>query len=374
MKEKDLYAILGVSRTASIDEIRKAYRKLARKHHPDVNPGSTAAEERFKEVSQAHDILSDPEKRTRYDEFGMAGMQAGFDADRTRQARSRQRTSGPRGGTRRAASYAGYTNFEDIFGDIFGEWGYQGGQHRGADLESELEIEFLDAVRGRSTTISINRAAPCRVCSGSGVDMAAATTCPSCGGEGRQRIGRGPVAFTRACERCGGLGRINPKACASCAGAGQQAATERLTVHIPAGVETGSRVRVAGKGNPGVGGGRQGDLFIAVRVRLHPILDRRGADLYMDLPVTVGEVVHGTTITVPTPDGDVRVRIPSGSQAGRQLRVKRYGVPHLRGKGRGDLYLRLAVQVPDQHPESVIEASHGLDAGYSRNPRDGLRL
>ena len=333
MKEKDLYAILVVSRTASIDEIRKAYRKLARKHHPDVNPGSTAAEERFKEVSQAHDIFSDPEKRTRYDEFGMAGMQAGFDADRTRQARSRQRTSGPRGGTRRAASYAGYTNFEDIFGDIFGERGYQGGQHRGADLESELEIEFLDAVRGRSTTISINRAAPCRVCSGSGVDMAAATTCPSCGGEGRQRIGKGPVAFTGACVRCGGLGRINPKACATCAGAGQQAATERLTVHIPAGVETGSPFGLPERATPVLVAVDRAtcslpSVFVSIR-----ILDRRGDDLYMDLPVTVGEVVHGTTITVPTPDGDVRVSIPSGSQAGRQLRVKRYGVPHLRGEG-----------------------------------------
>jgi molecular chaperone DnaJ len=373
MSEKDLYAALGVPRTATADEIKKAYRKLARKHHPDVNPGNKKAEERFKEISHAYDVLGDADKRKLYDEFGDAGMQAGFDPARAREqqneARRWQETMG------RDSGFGGYSSFEDVFGDIFRgreEWS---GPERGADVESELEIGLLDAVRGLSTTIDLRRRAPCDVCGGAGVDPASTTTCPDCGGQGHIRVGKGPVAFTRQCPRCGGRGKVGSRPCQKCGGAGHVETSERLNVRIPPGVSDGSRVRVAGKGSAGTGGASGGDLYIRVRVRPHPLLERRAEDLYMDLPVTVSEAMLGASVAVPTPDGGtVRLRVPEGSQSGRLLRVKGHGVPHLKGGGRGDFYLRLAVQVPDGRPESAVEAARALDSAYSRDPREGLRL
>jgi molecular chaperone DnaJ len=378
MKDEDLYAVLGVARTASADEIKKAYRKLARKYHPDVNPGNTAAEERFKEISEAHDVLIDPEKRKLYDEFGKAGVQAGFDAEKARGARDRmhewQEFRGSWGEEPRRPGFGGYSRFEDIFGDIFGEQARPGASIRGSDLESELEIDLLQAVRGMSTAVSVQRAEPCPTCGGAGVDTAEATTCPECKGSGRSGVGKGPVAFTRACPHCGGVGRVGVKPCPSCGGSGAIARQERLNVRIPPGVDTGSRVRVAGKGGLGANGGQPGDLYIVIRVRPHPLLERRGDDLYMDLPVTVGEALAGASIEVPTPEGAVRVRVPAGSQAGRLLRVRRQGVPQLKGDGRGDLYLRLVVRVPDRSDDAILEASRALEGGYTRPPREGLRL
>jgi molecular chaperone DnaJ len=206
------------------------------------------------------------------------------------------------------------------------------------------------------------------------VDATDAATCTDCGGRGRLRVGKGPVAFTRTCPRCGGQGKTGTRPCGQCGGSGQRLGTERLTVHIPPGVDTGSRVRVAGKGAAGDGGGPAGDLFIHVRVRPHPLLERRGDDLHMDLPLTLPEAVLGATIQVPTPDGEVRVRVPPGSQTGRQLRVKGHGVPHLRGKGRGDLYLRIVIHAPDELGDAVREAVRRLEPAYGRNPRQDLRL
>lgn len=374
MEDKDLYATLGVPRTASTDEIKKAYRRLARKHHPDVNPGNADAGERFKRISEAYDVLGDPEKRKLYDEFGLAGVQAGFNAEQARAHRAGAAFRGWETGTGPAGGFGGYSTFEDLFGDIIGERGFAGRPEPGADVESEIEIDLLDAVRGRSTTISLQRAEACSACSGLGTDVSNATTCSECGGRGRVRVGKGPVAFTRACARCAGLGKTGTRPCAECGGRGQHLVTERLNVHIPAGVDTGSRVRVAGKGGVGVRGGPPGDLFIRVRVRPHPLLERRGDDLFMDLPLTVPEAVFGATIQVPTPDGEVRVRVPAGSQTGRQLRVKGRGVQHLRGKGRGDLYLRLVVHVPEKIDDAVREAVRGIEPGYVKNPRQDLRL
>lgn len=371
MTEKDLYAVLGVVRTASADEIRKAYRKLARAHHPDVNPGNREAEERFKAVSEAYDILGDPEKRKLYDEFGMASAQAGFDAAQARA--QREQAAEWRRRAREPEGFGHYSSFEDVFGDIFGGGG-ESGEARGADAESELTIDLLDAVRGLSTDLTIQRQDNCAVCDGSGADPASSSSCPDCHGSGRLRVGKGPMAFTRVCSRCSGAGRVATRPCATCGGSGRRVASERLTVHIPAGVDTGSRVRVAGKGGPGAGGGPAGDLYIRVTVRPHSLLERRGDDLYMDLPVTVSEAVLGAAIEVPTPDGPVRVKVPAHSQAGRQLRVKGRGVPQLRGGGRGDLYLRLVVHVPDRESAAAADAARALDVAYSRPPRDGWRL
>jgi molecular chaperone DnaJ len=384
MKEKDLYAVLGVAKTASQDEIKKSYRKLARKHHPDVNPGNRAAEERFKEISEANDILGDEQKRKLYDEFGMAGVQSGFDADQARayreQAQAWQSGAGPRGGQtwRTTGDFGGgmggYTNFEDLFGDIFAEREARERPARGGDAETELEIGLLDALRGISTDISIQRPELCPTCQGSGADPASATTCPECDGKGQVRVGKGPVAFNRTCPRCGGAGKVSAKPCPTCGGAGQRVTSERLTVHIPRGVDTGSRVRVAGKGSSGRAGAPAGDLYIRIKVRPHPLLERRGDDLYMDLPVSVAEAVLGASIEVPTLDGAVRVKVPAGSQAGRQLRVRGRGAPRLRGKEQGDLYLTLVVHVPDADAPGVAEAARALEATYRRSPREGLRL
>ena len=374
MAEKDLYAVLGVPRTASADAIKKAYRKLARKYHPDVNPGNREAEARFKEISEAYDILSDPEKRKLFEEFGMAGVQSGFDAKAAREYRERARagqawsTGGPE-----SAGFGGYSRFEDIFGDIFGEEAGARGRRRGADAESEIEIDFLDAVRGVSTTISLQRPEECDRCNGRGAEPGSGRECPECGGKGQIRMA-GPVAFTRTCPRCGGIGRVDVRPCTRCGGSGETVKTERLNVRIPAGVETGSRVRVAGKGGSGGGGGSSGDLYIRVRVRPHPLLQRTGDDLYLDVPITVGEAALGKAITVPTADTTVQVQIPPGSQSGRRLRVRGHGVPHLKGSGRGDLYLRLLIHIPDRQDDGVRGAVSQLEGAYTRNPRDGLKL
>jgi molecular chaperone DnaJ len=380
MTEKDLYAVLGVSRTASADDIRKAYRKLARAHHPDVNPGNKQAEERFKALSEANDVLGDPEKRKLYDEFGMAGVQAGFDPQQARAYRDQtaewqRRTSA--GGPQAEGGFAGYSSFEDIFGDIFGGAGGAGRtapEMRGGDAESEMTIDLLDAVRGLSTELTIQRQEPCPTCDGSGADPASTTTCPECQGRGTVRMGKGPMSLTRTCPRCHGAGKVSTRPCPTCNGAGRRLTTERLSVRIPPGVDTGSRVRIAGKGSPGVGGAPAGDLYIRVTVRPHPLLERRGDDLYLDMPVTVGEAMQGASIEVPTPDGPVRVKVPPRSQSGRQLRVKGRGVPALRGGERGDLYLRLRVHVPETDAPAAAEAAQALDALYTASPRDGWRL
>lgn len=380
MTEKDLYAALGVSRTASADDIKKAYRKLARKLHPDVNPGNKQAEERFKAVSEANDILGDPEKRKLYDEFGMAGVQSGFNADQARayrdQAADWQRRAGAGGesGFADEGGFGGYGSFEDIFGDIFRGGGGRAPERRGGDAESELTIDLLDAIRGLSTELTIQRQEACPTCDGSGADPASTITCPECQGRGTVRMGKGPMSLTRACPRCGGAGKVSTRPCPTCDGSGHRTTSERLAVKIPPGVDTGSRVRIAGKGSPGSGGAPAGDLFIRVVVRPHPLLERRGNDLYMDLPVTVGEAMLGAGIEVPTPDGPVRVKVPTSSQTGRQLRVKGRGVPALRGGERGDLYLRLRVYVPDRETPAAAEAARALDAAYAKNPREGWRL
>lgn len=374
MAEKDLYAILGVPRNATQEEIKRAYRKLARRYHPDVNPGNKEAEEKFKEISEAHEILSDPEKRKLYDEFGMAGLQAGFDTERARAYEQWQRQQAEFGGGFGGGGFGRFATFEDIFSDLFGE-GARAGARAGADLESEVEIDLLDAIRGRTVEISLQPPTVCSACHGSGEDLAAATTCTECHGSGRIQAARGPVRFSRTCPRCGGSGRMSTRPCATCGGAGETVRTERLQVRIPPGIDTGSRVRVAGKGAPGAHGGPPGDLYLRVRVRPHPLLERRGDDLYMNVPITVGEAISGASVVVPSPmGGSLRVQIPPGTQSGKLLRLRGRGVPHLQGGGAGDLYLRLMVHVPTRDSEAVRQAARVLDEHTVPHPRDLLKL
>ena len=355
-KEKDLYAILGLSKGASADEIRKAYRKLARKYHPDHNPGDKQAEDRFKDLSLANDVLSDEKKRALYDEFGMPGLQAGFDPGQAREYQrwansgqgfsfSRGGEAGesfdfgfemPRGGRRRAAR-GDDRGFADILNEMFGGAAEQP-QHRGGqDIEYPIEVDLLDALRGTTTAVTVRRPTPCPTCKGTG------------------RVGK------RGCTACGGSGVIETR--------------ERLNVKIPAGVAEGSRVRVSGKGGAGQDGGKAGDLYFVVHVRPHPRIEREGKDLIMDVPVTVGEAIRGATITVPTLRGNVNLKVAPGSQSGQRLRLRGRGAPDPKGGEAGDLYVRLVVQVPQGiTPESLADALDAIENAYGKNPRADLSL
>jgi DnaJ-class molecular chaperone len=356
--QKDLYSVLGVAKSASLDEIKKAYRKLARKHHPDLNAGNKQAEERFKEISVAHDVLTDPERRKLYDEFGFDGLASGSDPVRAREykrwAESGQGFSfrpegsqgggfesfgfdfGTRGGRRRRQADE-ERSFADILQEMFGGGtSEEAAGPRGGDLEHPIEVDFLDAIRGTQASVSVRRPVPC----------------PQCNGSGRQGL--------RACTRCTGTGTIEQR--------------EKLTVKIPPGVNDGARVRVKGKG--GVGrDGKPGDLYFRVRVRPHPLMTRQGRDLTIEVPITVGEAMRGATISVPTPDGRVQMKVPKGSQSGQRLRLRGRGVPDPKGGPAGDLYVRLMVQVPkDGAADRLKDAVEALEKAYGEDPRANLTL
>jgi molecular chaperone DnaJ len=375
---KDFYTVLGVSRTASAEEIKKAYRQLARKYHPDVNPGNKEAEERFKEASLAYDALTDERKRKLYDEFGEEGLQAGFDPEKMRAYKQWSSEGGfafGRGG-RSAPSGAGFS-FEDLVGDLFGG----GGRRRtspaepGEDLEYVLDLNLLETIRGAEKTVSVQRPTPCPTCHGTGGRAGRrATICPECHGQGQVKVGTGTVSFARTCARCGGEGRLSTGGCSACNGSGRVTTPERLTVKIPAGVDEGSRIRLAGKGAALSPSGPTGDLYLVIRVQPHPVLSRNGLDLSLEVPVTVGEAIKGASITVPTPGGEVKVKIPPGSQSGQTLRLKGKGVVDTKLHTTGDLYLKLMIQIPKDGGERTRQAAELLEHAYAENPRKHLRL
>lgn len=322
MAKKDLYAILGVQRTASADDIKKAYRKLARKYHPDTNPGKKSAEERFKEISFAYDILSDPEKRKIYDEFGEEGLQPGFSPERARAYKQWGSQGGFQFNARSAGGRRSSFAFEDFFGDVFGAFSREREKpapQRSDHIEYTIELDLLEAVRGTSKTISVQRPA-------SGWGGSAGST------------------------------------------------TERLTVKIPAGVDEGARIRLAGKGVARPFKGSAGDLYLNVRIRPHPYLERKGLDLFLDLPVTVGEALRGATATVPTPMSEVKLKIPAGSQSGHKLRLKGKGVTDEKTGKVGDFYVKLMIQIPNNGGERADHAADVLESCYNEHPRKHLRL
>jgi molecular chaperone DnaJ len=374
MAERDYYQILGVERAASHEEIRKAYRKLARKYHPDINPGNKEAENTFKDLSVAYDVLGDPDKRKLYDEFGEAGLAAGFDAEKARTYRQWQDRSARSGG-------GAYQYDADDLGDIFGDLGgiFGGGRAastgpmRGGDIEAAMDIDFLDAVRGFQTSLTLQRPVQCETCHGGGTRAGSApVTCPECGGSGGKPVAQGPLQFRITCPRCGGSGKLPGDPCATCGGTGRVLRAETIRVNIPPGAEPGKRIRLRGKGEAGVRGGAAGDLYIVPRIRPHPILTRSGRDLSMDLPITVGEALRGSSVEVPTPVGSVSVKIPAGAQSGQRLRVRGKGVPAHGRESAGDLYLNLMVRVPkDEIAQDVIDK---IDRAYGENVRKDLRL
>jgi len=385
---EDLYQLLGVSRSASEDEIKKAYRKLARKYHPDVNPGNKAAEEKFKQVSAAFEVLSNPEKRKLYDEFGEDAAKIGYDPKKAEPLRA-YREAATRGGTGGYGGEGGIPegfDIGDLFGDLFRNRGGGGGRgmedifghaepegpSRGEDIRAQVRVSLREAVTGTERSLALTRPGRCKKCKGSG-HFGKQETCPTCKGSGKIRQGRGPLSMTSTCPTCGGSGKVAPP-CDVCGGTGRVEETTRITVKVPAGVQTGSQVRVAGQGAAGELGGPPGDLYLEVQVEPHPIVRREGDDLYIPLPVTVPESILGGQVRAPTFTGEVTVTVPPHSQSGRKLRLKGQGVPALKGNGRGDLYFELRVMVPDKTTADVKSAAETLGHAYTHDVRADLQL
>jgi molecular chaperone DnaJ len=360
MAKRDFYDILGVNRDASDDEIKKAYRKLAMKHHPDRNPDNPKAEEQFKEAKQAYEILSDAQKRQAYDQFGHAGVDP---------------QAGPGG-----AGMGGFADAStDIFGDIFGGGrGGGGGRstvYRGADLRYNLEISLEEAARGTDTRIRIPAMEECETCKGSGAKPGTQPkTCATCGGAGQVRMQQGFFSIQQTCPKCHGSGRIIPEPCPSCHGAGRVKQHKTLQVKIPAGVDEGDRIRLAGEGEHGVNGGPPGDLFVQIHIKAHSVFQRDHNDLHCEMPVSFATAALGGEIEIPTLDGAAKIKIPAETQSGKVFRLRGKGIRGIRSSGPGDLMCHVVVETPVNLTERQrdllreFEAINDKDAGH-HNPR-----
>ncbi|HEV3218190.1 MAG TPA: molecular chaperone DnaJ [Candidatus Acidoferrales bacterium] len=368
--KQDYYELLGVPRKATLKEIRQSYRKLARKYHPDLNPGDKSSEEKFKRVQEAYDILSDTKKRQMYDQFG-------FDADRVQAG-----AGAPGPDPNEQFDFGGFdfggsggTSFRDLFSQYFRGGGQESAgpiREPGSDLEYRVEIGFWDAVRGAVKKITITRLDTCPTCHGTGAQGTSQQVCPECGGTGQTTRASGNMRFNMSCPRCGGTGHLRTM-CRTCHGEGRVQRTETLDIRIPAGVNTGSRVRVPGKGNAGTLGTPAGDLYIVFDVQPHPFFERRGDDIYTRVPITVSEAALGAKIEVPTIDGRAMLRVPPASSSGRQLRLREKGVSSVKSPGkRGDQYVELQVVVPETVDERVRNLLKELSQLAPEDPRKDL--
>ena len=333
MSKADYYKVLDVPRTATEAEIKKAYRRLAMKYHPDRNPNDKEAEERFKEAKEACEVLTDSQKRAAYDQYGHAGVEAAAAGARAR------------GGAGDAFSDI----FGDVFGDIFGS-ARRGGRaqvFRGADLRYEIELELPQAVFGHTLEIDVPKLSECETCHGSGAAKGSSpAACDTCGGSGQVRISQGFFQLQQTCPRCRGTGTIVKNPCDTCLGQGRVRRTRKLSVKVPAGVDTGDRIRLGGEGEAGRNGGPPGDLYVEVHVREHPIFERDGEHLSCEVPISFATATLGGTVEVPTLDGDVTLKIPAETQSGRVFRLRDKGVKPVRNNARGDLFCRVAVETP----------------------------
>jgi molecular chaperone DnaJ len=365
----DYYKVLGVGKGASDEEIKKAYRKLARKYHPDQNHGDKKAEERFKEISQAHDVLSDPEKRKAYDRgtgpFG--NFAGGFGGG-----------GGPQGGGFDAGSFAG--NFGDIFSNIFGGGSGPGAgdpragrQQRGRDLETEVTLTFDQAVNGAQVPLSIPTSQQCPTCHGTGAKPGTSPkVCPVCGGRGVETESQGIFSISQPCSNCHGTGTVIEDPCPTCGGTGAQRSIKRLRVNIPAGVKEGSRIRLAGKGEAGPRGSEPGDLYVITRVQDSPVFKRNGDNLEVEVPLTVPEAIRGAIVEVPTLSGSKKLRVPAGTKSGTVQRLRGEGPQRLSGKGRGDIHYRFVIDVPSKLSPEQQEAVDRLSEVMNGDPRADL--
>ncbi|MBV1867618.1 MAG: molecular chaperone DnaJ [Marinosulfonomonas sp.] len=337
MAKRDYYDVLGAEKTASADELKKAYRTKAKALHPDRNSDNPNAEEQFKEVNEAYEALKDPDKKAAYDRFGHAAFEGGMGG-------------GQRGGGQGDFASAFSDVFDDLFGDMMG--GGRGGGHqratRGSDLRFNLRISLESAYSGTQNSINVPTSVSCDGCNGTGAeDGTEPQTCPTCSGHGKVRAQQGFFTVERTCPTCSGMGQIIKDPCKTCGGAGRTEKDRSLSVNIPAGVETGTKIRLSGEGEAGLRGGPTGDLYIFIEVSPHAIFQRDGAHLFCRIPVSVASAALGGDIEVPTIDGGrSRVKIPAGSQSGRQMRLRSKGMPVLRGGGHGDMLIELAVETP----------------------------
>lgn len=340
MSKRDYYEVLGVSRDASEAELKKSYRKLALQHHPDRNPDDPEAEERFKEASEAYAVLSDGEKRRAYDRFGFAGVGAAA-------------AGGPGQG---GFDFGDLGNFTDLFNDLFGDFlggrpgaRRRGRAQRGADLRYNFEIELNDVLNGLETTVKIPKMRTCKSCSGSGApEGTRPERCRHCSGTGQVVMQQGFFRVSRPCDVCGGDGQILANPCPDCRGSGRTEGQEKIKVRIPAGIEDGMRLRLAGEGEAGIAGGPPGDLYVVISIKPHPFFERDGADIQCEVPVPFVKATLGGEVEVPTLDGKVTMRIPEGTQTGKLLRLRGKGLPGLRGSHRGDEIVRIFVEVPSK--------------------------
>jgi molecular chaperone DnaJ len=377
---QDYYERLGVRRNASPEELRKAYRRLARKYHPDLNPGDKAAEERFKKVQEAYDVLSDSKKRQTYDQYGFYS-EAGPGAGGARQYGPGMDFGGfdftdffTRGGGRPAESAPG-GGFRDLFSQFFGraarEEERKAVPQKGTDLEYTLNIGFWEAIRGTQVTLNVARHDVCPTCGGSGAAGGSASACPECNGTGNVTQAAGAMRFTLTCPRCGGGGRLR-NACPTCHTDGRIPHTETVEMRIPPGVQTGTRLRVAAKGNAGTLGAASGDLYITVRVEPHPFFRREGDNIEIRVPVTVTEAGLGTKVEVPTIDGRALLKIPPGTQSGQKFRMREKGVANSRKSTRGDQLVEVVVQAPKVRDERTKEILRELAQLNQEDPRQQM--
>jgi len=333
MAKRDFYEVLGVNRDASDDDIKKSYRKLAMKWHPDRNPDNPKAEDHFKEAKLAYEILSDPKKRGAYDQFGHAGVDPSAMA-----------------GAGAGAGFSGFGDvFSDIFGEIFGGAGRSGRSSvfRGADLRYNLEIALEQAAKGFETRIRIPTMAECATCHGSGAKPGTQPqTCTTCRGAGQVRVSQGPFSIAQTCPRCHGSGKMTTSPCSACSGAGRIKHHKTLQVRIPAGVDEGDRVRLTGEGEPGVNGGPPGDLYVQVHIKPHPMFQRDHDDLHCEMPVSFATAALGGDIEIPTLDGTARIRVPAESQSGKTFRLRGKGIKGVRSEAPGDLFCHVVVETP----------------------------
>jgi molecular chaperone DnaJ len=344
--ERDYYDVLGVKKSATQDEIKKAYRKLARKYHPDANPNDPKAEEKFKEVSSAYEVLSDAEKRKQYDAGPFFGQGFGQGA--------------PRSGPYQGQQTPPMGDWADLFGNLFGG-GFGGGRfggfggrqqrppERGEDITVAVQLSFDDALKGVTTKISVPQTVSCDVCGGAGAAPGTTPkTCPQCQGRGSVNASQGFFSISQPCPTCGGAGTYIEDPCKACSGTGTVRALRKFSVPLPAGVKDGTKIRLKGKGEPGRLGGPPGDLYVIAQVDESPVFQRRGADLLVEVPVTMVEAALGASVRVPTPEGSVSLKVPAGTQTGKMLRLKGKGAPRLGSSGKGDLLARIKVVTPEK--------------------------